>query len=116
MGRSTCSRRTDGFVLVLVSCWVLLWCRLLGDVLPDGGDVERSGQAQGPGERPPLVGQVDAGRVGVHGCTPARPAPAKVDDQEAVVHHDTQQRGLRCPDPTADACALRARDADHGRV
>jgi len=84
--------------------------------LPHRGEVERSGQAQGPGERPPLLGEVDAARVGVHGGTSARQAAGRVRDQAVPVTDDTQQGGLRRPFPATHTGADRARQASRVRV
>jgi hypothetical protein len=82
--------------------------QVLGDVLPHRSDGERSGQAQGPGERPPLLGEVDAREVEVHGCAPARQAPDRVGDEDVSDRDHTQQSGLRRLGPAAHTGALRA--------
>ena len=84
--------------------------------LPHRGEIERSGQAQGPGERPPLLGEVDAAWVGVHGGTSARQAAGRVRDQSVPVTDDAQQGGLRRPLPATHTGADRARQASHVRV
>ena len=86
------------------------------EVLPNRRRVERSSQAQGPGERPPRVGEVDAARVGVHGGSPACQEPGRVDDQEAVHADDTQQGGLSRSSPAAHTGALRARETGRFQV
>jgi hypothetical protein len=84
--------------------------------LPHRGEVERSGQAQGPRERPPLLGEVDAARVGVHGGTSPRQPAGVVRDQAVPDRDDTQQGGLRRPLPATHAGAHRARQASQVRV
>ena len=86
------------------------------EVLPDRRRGERSGQAQGPGERPPRVGEVDAARVGVHGGPTACQEPGRVDDQEAVHADDAQQSGLSHSNPAAHTGALRARETGRFQV
>ena len=93
------------------------------DVLPDGRDVERSRQAQGPGERPARVGEVDAPRVGVHGGAPPRQASGGVGGQPRGLVPDTdpdrddaQQGGLARSGPAADARAHRTRETVRVRV
>jgi hypothetical protein len=81
----------------------------LPHLLPEEGVVERSGQAQGPGERPPLLGEVDTAWFGVHAGTSTRPAAGRVGDQEVTVRDDAQQGGLRRPLPATHAGAHRAR-------
>ena len=89
----------------------LLSCELC-DVLPHGRDVERSGQAQGPGERPALVGEVDAARVGVHAGPPARQTSGGVGGQPGRLvsdRDDAQQGWLGRLRPAAHTGAHRAR-------
>ena len=85
-------------------------------VVPDGCHVERTVQAQGPGERPPLLGQGDALQVAVHGGTPARQAAGGIGDEDASDSDDAQQGGLRRSTPTAHTGALRALTAGRLRV
>ena len=80
---------------------------------PHRGEVERSGQAQGPGERPALLSEVQATRIGVHGRSPARQAPCEVGDQAVLDSDDAQQSGLHRPFPAPHAGADRARTASH---
>jgi hypothetical protein len=103
-----CSRRC------LLSSGVL--GEVLCDVLPYRADDERAGQAQGPGERPPLVGEVDAPQVEMHGGAPARQAPGRVGDEDVSDRDDTQQGGLSRSNPTAHAGALRALTAGRFRA
>ncbi len=83
---------------------------------PHQGEVERSDQAQGPGKRPPLLGEVEATRVGVHGRSPARQASCEVRDQAVLDSDDAQQSGWRRPFPAPHAGADRARTASHVRA
>ncbi len=85
-------------------------------MLPHRGEVERPVQAQGPGERPPLLGEVEAPGVGVHAGAPARQSPFGVGGECTPGSDDAQQVGLRRLDPAADARALRAREASRRRA
>ena len=99
------------------SC-VLRWCESC-DVLPDGRDVERSRQAQGPRERAALVRQVDAPRVGVHRGAPARQAPVRIGGQPGWLlpdRDDAQQGGSRRSRPAAHTGADRTGDVIRVRV
>ena len=84
--------------------------------LPYRCQVERPRQAQGPGKRPPLLGEVDAARHGMHGGAPSRQPAGRVGDQTVPGTDDTQQGGLDVPLPAAHAGAHRARDAGRSRV
>ena len=106
-------------VLVVLGLPVELSC----DVLPHRRDVERSRQAQGPGERPALVGEVDAPRVGVHGGSPARQATVRVGGQPRGLvplvdpdRDDAQQGGAVCSAPAPHAGADRTRETVRVRV
>jgi len=88
-------------------------------VVTYGATVERSRQAQGPGERSALVGEVDAARVGVHGRAPSRQTSGGVGDQPRcgpVPHRDdAQQGGLRRRGPAPHAGAHRTPRTGRGR-
>ena len=71
--------------------------------------VERAGDPEGPWERSALVGEVDAGKVGVHGGTSTRQATVGIDGEDTIHHHDTQQGRLGAPASAAHASAHRAR-------
>ena len=81
--------------------------------LPEEEEVERPGQAQGPGERPPLLGEINTTRIGMHGGTSARQAAGRVGNQAVPVRDDAQQVGFGRPLPAAHAGAHRARQASH---
>ena len=89
-------------------------------VLAHRSDIGRSAQAQGPGERPPLLGEINAARVGMHRGSPARQTPGGVRDQPRtgwiLDRDDTQQAGLGPLDPAAHTGALRTREAGQCRV
>jgi hypothetical protein len=82
-------------------------------VRPHGADVERSRDPEGPWERSAAVGEVDAGRVGVHGGSSSRQATEGVDGEDTADHDDTQQGGLRVATPAAHTGAHRTLDAGH---
>jgi hypothetical protein len=59
--------------------------------LPDEGEVEGSGQSQGPGEGPPLLGEVDAPGVEVHGGSPPGTSACGVGHEHPALRDDAQQ-------------------------
>ena len=89
---------------------------LLRHVLPHRREVERSGQAQGPGERPPLVGEVEATGVGMHAGTSPRQAVRGIGGEHTPDRHDAQQGGSARALPAAHTRAHRSRRQDRGRV
>ena len=106
----------------MLSCIVRSCVVLSCDVLPHGRDVERSRQAQGPGERPPLVREVDAPQVGVHGGAPPRQAAVGIGGQPRGFpdtdsdHDDAQQGGLARSAPATHTGADRTRETVRPRV
>ena len=75
------------------------------DVPPHQGVVERPGQAQGPGERSPTLGEVEAGGRGVE-VRPSAGLPClKVGEQDSVDGNQAQQVGLGGLDPAPDTRA-----------
>ena len=99
--------------------WFLLadlLCECCHHVVPHRGDVERSDQAQGPGERPSLLGQVDAPEVEVHAGPATRQPAGGIGGESAPRSDDTQQVRLRRLAPAAHARALRAREASRPRA
>ena len=86
------------------SAVVLGWDGLV-DVPPHQGVVERSGQAQGPGERSPTLGEVEAGGRGVD-VRPSAGLPCLgVGEQDSIDGDQAQQVGLDGRDPAPDTRA-----------
>ena len=77
-------------------------------VLPDGCDVERSGDPEGPRERSSTLSQVDARQVGVHAGPSTGQASGGVDGEDTVGHDDAQQGGLELTHPASHTGADRA--------
>jgi len=71
--------------------------------------VQRTCDPEGAGERSALVGEVDAGLVGMHVRSPTRQATGQVDGECTVHHDDTQQGWLSVPDPATHTGAHRTR-------
>ena len=79
-------------------------------MLPQGLDVERPLDPEGPWERSATVSEVDAGPVGVHGGAATRQATGGVGGEDTVDHDDTQQGGLRVAGTAPHAGADRTLD------
>ncbi|GLW62727.1 hypothetical protein Arub01_09710 [Actinomadura rubrobrunea] len=58
------------------------------------GRVERPRQAEGPGERPTSLCELETSRIGVQMRAPARQPPAGIGDDDALDRHEAQQLGL----------------------
>ena len=71
--------------------------------------VQRTRDPESTRERSALVGEVDAGLVGVHVRAPPRQATGRVDGEDTVHHDDAQQGWLSVPSPATHAGAHRAR-------
>lgn len=105
----------------LLLTWLLLTSLLLTALLlrhqrPHGRGVERTRDPQGPRERPPALGELDARGVAVHvGTTSLQPA-AEVGHALRTCHHDTDQLRLGRPGPASHTGAGRDRARSHGRV
>lgn len=80
-----------------------------GEVLVQGGGVERTVQAQGPGERTTPLSELEAPESRVHVGTTTREPPARIGDNTALDRHHAQQVSHGRPAPASHAQALRGR-------
>jgi len=92
------------------------YLHLLLDVRPQRIGPERPGEAQGPRERPPALGEIETVQVEVQGRSPARLPAVGVGHQGAGDLHDSQQDWFRRSGPAAHAGAHRRRTANHRPV
>jgi hypothetical protein len=108
----TCSREAEAGSRALL----LAGLQGVPDAGLDRGDVDGDRQAQGPTERPPLLGESHALQVVVHGGTTTRQATGTVGDEDAFDRDDTQQGGLGRSAPAPHTGADRTRETDRSRV
>lgn len=82
-------------------------CPLL-DELAEPLRVERPLEPEGPGKRPTADREVEAGRIGMQVCAPARQCTTGIRDADALDRRDTQQLVLGRALAAAHAGAFRA--------
>src|SRR6266536_6429706 len=74
-------------------------------------EIERPRQAEGPGERPTTLSELETSQVRVDGRTPARQPPTRIGDNSVLDHYQAKQVGLGRTFPATYAHAKRDRPA-----